>query len=100
MRECWNWQTGTFEVRVSTTYGFKSRLAHQVKNTTRLCGVFLLRTAPFLHFSQVANLTLWGSRFLLPAFQIGINFVTLTQVKRHTAVWYFLLRSAPFLASL
>ena len=29
MRECWNWQTGTFEVRVSTTYGFKSRLAHQ-----------------------------------------------------------------------
>ena len=28
MRECWNWQTGTFEVRVSTTYGFKSRLAH------------------------------------------------------------------------
>ena len=29
MRECWNWQTGTFEVRVSSTYGFKSRLAHQ-----------------------------------------------------------------------
>lgn len=29
-RECWNWQTGTFEVRVSTTYGFKSRLAHHV----------------------------------------------------------------------
>ena len=32
MRECWNWQTGTFEVRVSTTYGFKSRLAHQILN--------------------------------------------------------------------
>ncbi len=31
VRECWNWQTGTFEVRVSTTYGFKSRLAHQKK---------------------------------------------------------------------
>ena len=30
MRECWNWQTGTFEGRVSTTYGFKSRLAHQM----------------------------------------------------------------------
>ena len=29
-RECWNRQTGTFEVRVSTTYGFKSHLAHQV----------------------------------------------------------------------
>ena len=32
MRECWNWQTGTFEVRVSSTYGFKSRLAHQFKS--------------------------------------------------------------------
>ena len=28
MRECWNWQTGTFEVRVSKTYGFKSRFSH------------------------------------------------------------------------
>jgi hypothetical protein len=27
-RECWNWQTGTFEGRVFMTYGFKSRLAH------------------------------------------------------------------------
>ena len=32
MRECWNWQTGTFEGRVSMTYEFKSRLAHQIKN--------------------------------------------------------------------
>ena len=44
MRECWNWQTGTFEVRVSTTYGFKSRLAHQrqvaaPKSRISLCGV-------------------------------------------------------------
>ena len=44
MRECWNWQTGTFEVRVSTTYGFKSRLAHQrqaaaPKSRTSPCGV-------------------------------------------------------------
>ena len=30
-RECWNWQTGTFEVRVLRAYGFKSRLAHQIK---------------------------------------------------------------------
>ena len=29
MRVCWNWQTGTFEGRVSTTYGFKSRHSHQ-----------------------------------------------------------------------
>ena len=29
MRVCWNWQTGTFEGRVSLTYGFKSRLPHQ-----------------------------------------------------------------------
>ena len=31
MRPCWNWQTGTFEVRVSLTYGFKSRRPHQWK---------------------------------------------------------------------
>ena len=30
--------------------------------------------------SQVANLTLWGSRFLLPAFFIDIYFITLTHV--------------------
>ena len=29
MRECWNRQTGTFEVRVSMTCGFKSHLSHQ-----------------------------------------------------------------------
>ena len=31
MRQCWNRQTGTFEGRVSLTYGFKSRLPHQVR---------------------------------------------------------------------
>ena len=31
MRQCWNWQTGTFEGRVSLTYGFKSRLPHHKK---------------------------------------------------------------------
>ena len=29
MRQCWNRQTGTFEGRVSLTYGFKSHLPHQ-----------------------------------------------------------------------
>ena len=28
MRKCWNRQTGTFEVRVSMTCGFKSHLPH------------------------------------------------------------------------
>ena len=47
MRQCWNWQTGTFEGRVSLTYGFKSRLPHQVRklaNTlfTRVCKFFVL----------------------------------------------------------
>ena len=27
-RVCWNWQTGTFEGRVSLAYGFKSRHSH------------------------------------------------------------------------
>ena len=41
MRECWNWQTGTFEGRVSMTYEFKSRLAHQIWNPeTRMNGGF------------------------------------------------------------
>ena len=29
LRVCWNRQTGTFEGRVSLTYGFKSRHSHQ-----------------------------------------------------------------------
>ena len=33
MRECWNRQTGTFEVRVSSTYGFKSHFAHQKESS-------------------------------------------------------------------
>ena len=33
MRQCWNWQTGTFEGRVSLTYGFKSRLPHHIGET-------------------------------------------------------------------
>ena len=36
LRECWNWQTGTFEVRVLMAYGFKSRLAHQI-HIIRIC---------------------------------------------------------------
>ena len=28
-RACWNWQTGTFEGRVSMTCGFKSHCSHQ-----------------------------------------------------------------------
>ena len=29
---CWNRQTGTFEGRVSLTYGFKSHYSHQIKS--------------------------------------------------------------------
>ena len=44
MRECWNRQTGTFEVRVSTTYGFKSHFAHH-KNSQNICfGCFYFAT--------------------------------------------------------
>ena len=32
MRKCWNRQTGTFEVRVSMTCGFKSHLPHHEKS--------------------------------------------------------------------
>ena len=31
MRVCWNRQTGTFEGRVSSTYGFKSHHSHQIQ---------------------------------------------------------------------
>ena len=42
MRVCWNRQTGTFEGRVSTTYGFKSRHSHQKKRqkSTRFLSLF------------------------------------------------------------
>ena len=40
MREWRNWQTRTFEGRVVTPYGFKSRFSHH--NDTRKCVVFVL----------------------------------------------------------
>ena len=42
MRVCWNRQTGTFEGRVSLTYGFKSRLPHQIEKTSQMTGLFYL----------------------------------------------------------
>lgn len=50
MRVCWNRQTGTFEGRVSSTYGFKSRLPHQVlaraaQYPTSFCGVGFFNSA-------------------------------------------------------
>ena len=41
LRVCWNRQTGTFEGRVSSTYGFKSHHSHQKKENT-LCVFFFL----------------------------------------------------------
>ena len=46
MRECWNWQTGTFEVRVSLTYGFKSRFSHHM-NETRFSNIFIEKRVLF-----------------------------------------------------
>ena len=68
MRECWNWQTGTFEGRVSMTYEFKSRLAHQIWNPeTRMDGgfwgfFFYLRSTNWSTILQNRS-TLWNGRF-------------------------------------
>ena len=40
MRQCWNRQTGTFEGRVSKTYGFKSHLPHHQKDQDFCLGLF------------------------------------------------------------
>ena len=46
-RKCWNRQTGTFEVRVSMTCGFKSHLPHQGEVPRHLSRHFLcLRPCP------------------------------------------------------
>ena len=69
MRECWNWQTGTFEGRVSMTYGFKSRLAHHLKTslliqsdvrkTSELSGVFLYPCTNFGLQSHISTLEIY-----------------------------------------
>ena len=49
-RVCWNWQTGTFEGRVSLAYGFKSRHSHQpMKPYKRLFKLFV----GFYFFAQI-----------------------------------------------
>ena len=52
LRVCWNRQTGTFEGRVSLTYGFKSHYSHQ--NTVRkwrnkaVCGLSVFSLLSFV----------------------------------------------------
>ena len=41
-REWRNWQTRTFEGRVVTPYGFKSRLSHHAKKQTRKSLLFCM----------------------------------------------------------
>ncbi len=50
MRQCWNRQTGTFEGRVSLTYGFKSRLPHQERDFAfaKSLSFFVYKAAPVL----------------------------------------------------
>lgn len=84
MRECWNWQTGTFEVRVSLTYGFKSRFSHHT------CGEqFAHRRFLFLSFS--------------PAFRVEIFFVAQTYVgAKFALLWLIFLpwtRNKPYARS-
>ena len=44
-RQCWNRQTGTFEGRVSLTYGFKSRLPHQIEQISyEVCSIFYAKS--------------------------------------------------------
>ena len=54
MRKCWNRQTGTFEVRVSFSCGFKSHLPHHQKppKSSRFRGVFMW----FLTFDRTFDL--------------------------------------------
>ncbi len=42
MRVCWNRQTGTFEGRVSLTYGFKSHYSHQSSELKRLAAFLFI----------------------------------------------------------
>ena len=46
-------------------------------------GFIFVQPSQGLHPRQVANLTLWGSRFFLPAFFIDFYFITLTHVAAH-----------------
>lgn len=73
MRQCWNWQTGTFEGRVSLTYGFKSRLPHQVRKLanplfTRVCEFFCftIKTASKQPLTTARKLMLYLSYIAYP----------------------------------
>ena len=52
MRKCWNRQTGTFEVRVSMTCGFKSHLPHQQKDAGMLVPASFLCKYTFRYTSM------------------------------------------------
>ena len=73
VRQCWNWQTGTFEGRVSLTYGFKSRLPHQVRKlanplSMRVCEFFCftIKTASEQPLTTARKLMLYLSYIAYP----------------------------------
>ena len=70
MRVCWNRQTGTFEGRVSLTYGFKSRLPHQWENPYKQ-SVY----TGFSYALKLENNTLNNTLLFFGGNQIGKNCV-------------------------
>ena len=52
MRQCWNRQTGTFEGRVSLTYGFKSRSVHHDWVTKKMSPNFFQYSCGFVGFLE------------------------------------------------
>ena len=61
MRVCWNRQTGTFEGRVSLTYGFKSHLPHQIRENDDGC-------SPLFFYIFYRRKRLWKNLFPLKNF--------------------------------
>ena len=90
MRQCWNWQTGTFEGRVSLTYGFKSRLPHQVRKLanplfTRVCEFFVLcRFCVWVLFGCYCDKNL-RSRLWLAPFLFRLTFSLPREDIRHSS---------------
>ena len=72
MRVCWNRQTGTFEGRVSTTYGFKSHHSHQKELTERLV-LFFFYTYLFLGLGPAVLHSCGSFLFINSQFIIELN---------------------------
>ena len=82
MRVCWNRQTGTFEGRVSLTYGFKSHYSHQGSELKRLAAFLFIAVFTCYALLSICIAHGFSAIFIIkPREMLNNRFVTFPKIR-------------------